>query len=99
MLPTFIGLFAFLALVLIIGTLFAATVASLLVNGVILYLLVIRMLKEINKGWLKEYGWGALIAFVALYFTGFSFGILWAVTTFVLFWFVAAQLVHVMKKK
>lgn len=97
--PAIIGLAVFLVFLLMLGMLFATTVLSILVNGIILYLLCIRILTEVNKGWLKEYGWGALLAFVAIALLGNMFGIFWVVTTYVIFWFIAAQFVHAIVEK
>lgn len=99
MLPALIGLALFLFLMLILGVLFAVTVVGIVVNGIVLYLLGVRILAEVNKGWLKEYGWGAIIAFAAIALLGNVFGILWVVTTYVIFWFIAAQLVRAFVEK
>lgn len=99
MLPAIVGLALFLLLLLMLGLLFALTVISIIVNGTILYLLGVRILAEVNKGWLKEYGWGAVVAFAAVALLGNVFGILWIVTTYVIFWFIAAQLVRALVEK
>jgi hypothetical protein len=99
MIPTLYALIGFILLILIFGILFFATAASLIVNGIILYLLGIRALKEANRGWWKEYGWGAVIAFAAMAYWGNPLGWLWDVTTFLIFWFVAAQVIHAFKKE
>ena len=59
---------------------------------------ILRSLKELNRGWLKEYGIGALAALVIVYFAGNVVPLLWRVTTWLLLCFVIAQLVHVAKK-
>lgn len=97
--PTIIGLFAFLFLVIIIGLLFAATILSLVVNGIIIYLVGLRSLREINKGWLQEYGIGAVVALIILILSGNPLPILWGVTTWLVLAFLIAQLVRLVKKK
>lgn len=98
MLPTLIGLVAFLLLVLIIGVLFGALIITLLVNGVILYLVGLRSLKELNRGWLKEYGIGAIAALLLVLLLHVRVPLLWDVTTWLALCFIIAQVVHYVKK-
>lgn len=98
MVPTLYAFIGFILLMLIFAILFFATAASIIVNGIILYLLGIRAWKEANRGWWKEYGWGAVIAFAALVWFGNPLGWLWYVTAFAVLWFVAAQIIHVFRK-
>ncbi len=97
--PSIIGLVAFLLVVVIIGLLFAETAFRLLVNGIVIYLVGLRSLVEINKGRLREYAFGLIIAVIIMYAVGNFIGLLWAFTTFLLVWFVSAQIVRIALKK
>jgi hypothetical protein len=97
--PSIIGLVAFLLLVVIIGLLFAETVFRLLINGIVIYLVALRSLVEINKGWLREYAFGLIIAVIIMYAAGNFVRLFWAFTTFILVWFVAAQIMRIALKK
>jgi len=97
--PPILGLILFIILLLIIGTLFLLTVVEILVNGILIYLAGSRSLKELNRGWLKEYGIGALIAIAIIAVKGNIVGVLWPFTTWLILTFLAAQLIHAVTKK
>ena len=96
--PAIIGLFAFVLLVVLVGVMFLGTILELIVNAVIIYLIGIRSLKEINKGWLKEYGIGIAVGLIIVWFTKLSIPWIWNFTEFLIIAFVAAQLVRKFKK-
>ena len=98
MLPAIIGLVAFLLLVVIIGVLFGGLIITLLVNGIVLYLIGLRSFKELNRGWLKEYGIGAVAAILLVVLLPVRVPLLWDVTTWLALCFIIAQLVHIIKK-
>ncbi len=97
--PSVVGLLAFLLLLIIIGVLFAKTVFHIIINGVVIYLVGLRSIVEINKGLLKEYAFGLVIAIVVMYAVGNFVRLFWALTTFLLVWFVSAQLFRIALKK
>lgn len=97
--PSIIGLLAFLLLLLVLGWMFALTVIEIFVNGIILYLLGVRTLREIDRGLLREYGIGFVVALIVLAAGGNVFGFLWWLTTFVVMWFIVAQIARLVLKK
>ncbi len=97
--PSIIGLLAFLFLLIIIGLLFAETVFHIIINGIVIYLVGLRSLVEINKGRLREYAFGLIIAIIIMYAVGNFIRLFWAFTTFLLVWFVSAQIVRIALKK
>jgi hypothetical protein len=97
--PPIIGFLLFIILVITIGSLFLLTVVELLVNGVIIYLAGIRGLKELNRGWMKEYAVGAIISIAVMAVKGNVIRLLWPFTTWLLLAFLIAQFVHVVIKK
>lgn len=99
MLPTVIGLILFVLLVVLIGVWFIPTILELAINAAIMYLIGIRALKEINRGWLKEYGIGVIVGFIVLWMIGNIIPILWKFTTWLILAFLTAQLVRQFKKK
>ncbi len=97
--PSIVGLLAFLLLLIIIGVLFAEIVFHIIINGIVIYLVGLRSLVEINKGLLREYAFGLIIAIIIMYAAGNFISFLWAFTTFLLVWFVSAQLFRFALKK
>ncbi|MEM4247569.1 MAG: hypothetical protein QXR48_02290 [Candidatus Woesearchaeota archaeon] len=91
MLPTIIGLLLFVLLIVILGFVFAATVLDIAINGVILYLIAVRMWVELRKGAVKAYTISGLIALIVFFIKHKIFSYLWPVTNFLIVWFVLAQ--------
>jgi hypothetical protein len=96
--PALIGLAGFVLLVLIIGVLFAGVVFDLIINAIVIYLVGIRSVKELDKGWLKEYAWGAVIGILILAFAGNVISFLWHFTTWLVIMFVVAQVIRYAQK-
>ncbi len=96
--PAILGLFAFVLLVVLVGVMFLGTVVELIINAIVIYLIGIRSLKEVNKGWLKEYGIGIVVGLVALWLVGNVIPILWPFSTWLVIAFIAAQFAHHLKK-
>jgi hypothetical protein len=96
--PALIGLAGFVLLVLIIGILFAGMVFDLIINAVVIYLVGIRTVKEIDKGWVKEYLWGAIIGILILGFAGNVIPLLWHFTTWLTIMFIVAQVIRYAQK-
>ncbi len=99
MLPTIIGLVLFVLLLVLIGVILAQTILAIAINGVLIYLVGARGLSEINKGRLTAYWWGIVIAIIIYVLAGNVFNFLWPFTTFIVIWFIAAQIMRLVLKK
>jgi hypothetical protein len=97
-LPTIIGLVLFILLIVILGYVFAATVLDIAINGVILYLIAIRIWVEVRKGAIKAYTIAGFIALIVFFIKAEIFSYLWPITNFVIVWFVLAQVAKVLLK-
>ncbi|MEM4240299.1 MAG: hypothetical protein QXK08_03855 [Candidatus Woesearchaeota archaeon] len=96
--PAIIGLALFILLIVILGFVFAATVLDIVINGVILYLIAIRMWAEFKKGRIKECTVAGIIALVVFFIKAKIFTYLWPVTNFLIVWFVLAQIAMLIAK-
>lgn len=97
-LPAIIGLILFIVLLVLIGFIFTQTVLTLALNGIIIYLIAIRMWVELKKGRFKEYAIGGVVALVVYLFKGNLFSGLWKLTTFLIIWFIASEIIHYLMK-
>lgn len=99
MLPTIIGLLLFVLLIVILGFVFAATILDIAINGIILYLIAVRIWVELKKGRMKEYAVAGIIALIVFFVRAKIFGYLWPVTNFLIVWFVLAQVAILISKR
>lgn len=99
-LPTIIGLILFILLLVLIGFIFTQTVITLLINGVLIYLILIRAWTELTKkGRTREYIIGAVVALIIHLVKGNVISMLWPVTTFLVITFIIAEIAHMFLKK
>jgi hypothetical protein len=98
MLPTIIGLLLFILLIVILGYVFAATVLDIAINGVILYLIAVRMWVELRKGAIKAYTIAGFLALAVFFIKHQIFSYLWQITNFVIVWFILAQVAMLLLK-
>lgn len=97
-LPTIIGLILFILLIVILGFVFAATVLDIAINGVLLYLIAVRMWVELKKGAIKAYTVSGFIALIVFFIKAKIFTYLWPITNFFILWFVLAQVAKIFVK-
>jgi hypothetical protein len=94
-LPTIIGLILFIILLVLIGVIFTQTVITLLINGVLIYLILIRAWTElVKKARTKEYIIGIVVALLVYFIRGNAVSQLWTITTFLVIAFVVAEISH-----
>jgi hypothetical protein len=95
MLPTIIGLVLFILLLALIGVIFTATIIELVLNGVLIYLILLRAWTElVRKARTKEYIIGAVAALLIYFIRGNIVPQLWAITTFLITAFIIAEIAH-----
>jgi hypothetical protein len=97
--PAIVGLFAFVLVMVLLGTLFLVPLVTIIVNAVVLYLVGIRALKEVNRGWLIEYCIGVIIGVIVVMLLGNAIPLLWKFTEWAVLAFIAAQLTHMLKAR
>jgi hypothetical protein len=100
--PTILGILLFILLIVILGWVFAATVLDIAINGVLLYLVVMRAWADLVKGRLKIYTITGFFALLVFFIKAKIFTFLWPITNFVVVWFLLAQaaiLLSKMRKK
>ena len=79
-----------------LGVSFGTTVAALIINATIIFLIIYRSYFEIQAGRIKYYIVGAIGAFVLLLFIG-NFGApFWTITTFLVMAYVIALFAHIL---
>lgn len=99
-LPAIIGLILFILLLVLIGFIFTQTVITLLINGVLIYLILIRAWTELTKkGRTREYVIGAVVALILHLIKGNVISMLWPVTTFLVITFIIAEISHMFLRR
>ncbi len=100
MLPTIIGLVLFIVLIVLLGYIFTATIIEVILNGVLIYLIVLRAWTElVKKARTKEYIVGIAVALILYFIKGNVVPQLWAITTFLVITFIVAEIAHLFMKR
>jgi hypothetical protein len=95
MLPTIIGLVLFILLIVLLGYIFTATIIEVVLNGVLIYLILLRAWTElVRKARTKEYIIGAVAALLICFIRGNVVPQLWTMTTFLAITFIVAEIAH-----
>jgi hypothetical protein len=87
-------IFIVIAFLVYLAAAFGTSLAALLVNGVVLFLVLFRSYFEIEAGRWKYHALGVLAAFLLFVFFGNYGSPFWAITTFLVSAFAIAQVIH-----
>lgn len=95
--PAILVVIGFFLLFIMFLYVFLGDLVIITVNGIILYLILLRAFVELRKGKYAEYFVGALVSLTFLSFWGNFFPV-WKVTTFVFQMFLIAHIIQFFKR-